>query len=110
MLTTMARFVGSFQPASPSSPHPTTTNLTSPSNIPEGTSSPSTSTSSPSVPHPTKPADHNNSPTLLTIDLSFSFANPLHRIASQAFLPKVSDLMVEAFEKRCVQVYGKGKN
>jgi coenzyme Q-binding protein COQ10 len=99
MLTTMARFVGSFQPASPSSPHPTTTNLTSPSNIPEGTSSPSTSTSSPSVPHPTKPADHNNSPTLLTIDLSFSFANPLH-----------SDLMVEAFEKRCVQVYGKGKN
>ncbi|KAG7571502.1 hypothetical protein FFLO_00518 [Filobasidium floriforme] len=100
----------SFQPASPSSPHPTTTDLTSPSNTPEGTMSPSTSTSSPSVPHPTKPADHNNSPTLLTIDLSFSFANPLHRIASQAFLPKVSDLMVEAFEKRCVQVYGKGKN
>lgn len=45
---------------------------------------------------------------MLTIDLSFSFANPLHRMASQAFLPKVQDLMVEAFEKRCMQVYGKG--
>lgn len=46
---------------------------------------------------------------MLTIDLSFSFASPLHRMASQAFLPKVQDLMVEAFEKRCMQVYGKGK-
>ncbi|KAJ9125808.1 hypothetical protein QFC24_002592 [Naganishia onofrii] len=26
-----------------------------------------------------------------------------------AFLPKVQDMMVEAFEKRCLQVYGKGK-
>lgn len=46
---------------------------------------------------------------MLTIDLSFSFTSPLHRMASQAFLPKVQDMMVEAFEKRCLQVYGKGK-
>jgi coenzyme Q-binding protein COQ10 len=43
----------------------------------------------------------------LTIDLAFSFANPLHRIASQAVLPKVADKMVEAFEKRCLKVYGR---
>ncbi|KAJ9121637.1 hypothetical protein QFC22_002257 [Naganishia vaughanmartiniae] len=54
----------------------------------------------------TSPSD---GPTMLTIDLSFSFASPLHRMASQAFLPKVQDMMVEAFEKRCLQVYGKGK-
>lgn len=97
----------SFQPASSSSPHPTTTNMTSPTST-SSDSSPASSSSGTPPPTPTKPAEHNDSPTLLTIDLSFSFANPLHRIASQAFLPKVSDLMVEAFEKRCVQVYGKG--
>lgn len=43
----------------------------------------------------------------MTIDLAFSFANPLHRIASQAVLPKVADKMVEAFEKRCLKVYGR---
>lgn len=45
-------------------------------------------------------------PTLLTIDLTFSFANPLHRIASQAVLPKVADKMVEAFETRANEVWG----
>ena len=80
--------------------------MTSPSSTPIDSSSSSLTTAA--SPKPTKPVEHNDSPTLLTIDLSFSFANPLHRIASQAFLPKVSDLMVEAFEKRCVQVYGKG--
>ncbi|BEI84034.1 hypothetical protein CcaverHIS002_0406380 [Cutaneotrichosporon cavernicola] len=49
---------------------------------------------------------HIASSTLLTIDLTFAFANPLHRIASQAVLPKVADKMVEAFETRAGQVYG----
>ncbi|WWC73751.1 uncharacterized protein I206_107723 [Kwoniella pini CBS 10737] len=52
--------------------------------------------------------DPNIGPTLLTIDLNFNFANPLHRIASQAVLPKVADKMIQAFEKRCLEVYGKG--
>jgi coenzyme Q-binding protein COQ10 len=43
---------------------------------------------------------------MLTIDLAFEFANPLHRIASQAVLPKVADKMVEAFETRAREVYG----
>ena len=47
-------------------------------------------------------------PTLLTIDLAFAFVNPLHRIASQAVLPKVAERMVEAFEKRCLVVFGRG--
>ncbi|KAJ9106930.1 hypothetical protein QFC20_003939 [Naganishia adeliensis] len=86
----------SFQPASSTSPHSTTTPLTTPSASPSANSSP--------APTPAPSAG----PTMLTIDLSFSFASPLHRMAAQAFLPKVQDLMIEAFEKRCVQVYGKG--
>jgi coenzyme Q-binding protein COQ10 len=82
--------------------------LTSTSTSNDISPSDATKASSTPLPNPTKPSGHNESPTLLTIDLSFSFANPLHRIASQAFLPKVSDLMVDAFEKRCLQVYGKG--
>lgn len=45
--------------------------------------------------------------TILSIDLVFAFANPLHRIASQAVLPKVAEKMVEAFETRANEVYGK---
>lgn len=45
-------------------------------------------------------------PTMLAIDLTFAFANPLHRIASQAVLPQVADKMVEAFERRAHEVYG----
>ncbi|ORX37784.1 dehydrase and lipid transport-domain-containing protein [Kockovaella imperatae] len=45
--------------------------------------------------------------TLLTIDLAFAFANPLHRIASQAVLPRVADKMVDAFEKRCKEEWGR---
>lgn len=45
----------------------------------------------------------------MTIDLAFAFINPLHRIASQAVFPKVAERMVEAFEKRCLEVFGKGK-
>ncbi|WWC95757.1 hypothetical protein V866_002623 [Kwoniella sp. B9012] len=86
----------SFSPASSISPHP--------SNSPF----PPTPSSQKRSPNSTSPTDPNIGPTLLTIDLNFNFANPLHRIASQAVLPKVADKMVEAFEKRCLDVYGKG--
>ena len=41
-------------------------------------------------------------PTLLTLDLSYAFANPLHAAVSSTFFGQVSKLMVEAFEKRCL--------
>ncbi|EIW71560.1 hypothetical protein TREMEDRAFT_27843 [Tremella mesenterica DSM 1558] len=80
----------SFSPASPLSPH--------------------LSTSPPPSEHPSTSSDPSSQsrPTLLSIDLAFSFTNPLHRIASQAVLPKVSEKMVEAFERRCMEVYGPG--
>ncbi|WWD22574.1 hypothetical protein CI109_107067 [Kwoniella shandongensis] len=86
----------SFTPASSLSPHPSTSSA--------HTQSPSTTR----LPNSTAPTDPNVGPTLLTIDLAFAFLNPLHRIASQAVLPKVADKMVEAFEKRCMEVWGKG--
>ena len=45
-------------------------------------------------------------PTLLSFDLSFAFANPVHAAVSGAFFGKVSTLMVRAFEERCLRVYG----
>ncbi|WVQ79367.1 hypothetical protein IAT38_001464 [Cryptococcus sp. DSM 104549] len=93
----------SFTPASTLSPHPTASSSSSPSS-PASASSPTTR-----LPNSTAPADPNVGPTLLTIDLAFSFINPLHRIASQAVLPKVADKMVEAFEGRCLKVWGKGE-
>ncbi|KAK8845625.1 hypothetical protein IAR55_006341 [Kwoniella newhampshirensis] len=86
----------SFTPASSLSPHPSTSSA--------HTQSPAATR----VPNSTTPSDPNVGPTLLTIDLAFAFLNPLHRIASQAVLPKVADKMVEAFEKRCMEVWGKG--
>ncbi|TXT12829.1 hypothetical protein VHUM_01230 [Vanrija humicola] len=56
---------------------------------------------------PAAPGQEATGPTLLSIDLVFVFANPLHRIASQAVLPKVAEKMVEAFEDRCVEVFGR---
>lgn len=88
----------SFSPASDLSPHPSTP----PSSHPAPPQNPR-------VPNDTSDlgADTSRGPTLLTIDLAFEFSNPLHRIASQAVLPKVADKMVRAFEERCVDVYGK---
>jgi coenzyme Q-binding protein COQ10 len=86
---------GSFSPASNLSPHPTTPSTSPPTN--------------PRVPNDTSLAsDPFKGPTLLTINLAFEFSNPLHRIASQAVLPKVADKMVQAFERRCLEVYGRG--
>ena len=47
-------------------------------------------------------------PTLLSLDLSFAFANPIHAAVSGAFFGKVSTLMVKAFEERCLKVYARG--
>lgn len=85
----------SFSPASELSPH------SSASPLPPSENSDRPPNSSNTDPH--------TGPTLLTIDLAFAFVNPLHRIASQAVLPKVSEKMVEAFEQRCLDVWGRGK-
>jgi coenzyme Q-binding protein COQ10 len=48
-------------------------------------------------------------PTLVTLDLEFAFANPMHAMVSAAFFGQVSKLMVKAFEERCLEVYGTGQ-
>ena len=48
-------------------------------------------------------------PTLVTLDIVYAFANPLHATMSGAFFGKVSKKMVRAFEDRCHQVYGQSK-
>ncbi|QRV88035.1 polyketide cyclase/dehydrase and lipid transport domain-containing protein [Ceratobasidium sp. AG-Ba] len=77
-----------FQPASASSPHPS---------------------SSP----PPRASSHGQGidvgPALLSIDLEYEFANPLHAAIASGSFGRVSDMMVQAFERRCVEVYGKGK-
>ena len=45
-------------------------------------------------------------PTLVSLDLSFAFANPVHAAVSGAFFGRVSGLMVKAFEERCAKVHG----
>lgn len=52
--------------------------------------------------------DASDGPTLLSIDLVFAFANPLYTHISSMFFKQVSTMMVQAFEERCIQVYGKG--
>lgn len=47
-------------------------------------------------------------PTLVTLDIAFAFENPLHSALSAQFFGKVSKLMVQAFEERCLAVYGSG--
>jgi len=56
----------------------------------------------------TSRTDDDTGPTLLSLDLAFEFANPVHAAVSGAFFGKVSTLMVKAFEERCVKVYGPG--
>ena len=48
-------------------------------------------------------------PTLLSLDLSFAFASPIHAAVSNTFFGKVSTMMVKAFEERCLKVYGPGR-
>jgi len=53
-----------------------------------------------------RPASSMNSPTMVTLDLTFAFESPIHATVSAAFFGQVSKLMVKAFEKRCSEVYG----
>ncbi|CDZ98652.1 Oligoketide cyclase/lipid transport protein [Phaffia rhodozyma] len=46
------------------------------------------------------------SPTMVTLDLRYSFNNPSHATASSMFFGGVSEMMVNAFEKRCRDLYG----
>jgi len=48
-------------------------------------------------------------PTLVSLDLSFAFANPIHAAVSNTFFGKVSSMMVKAFKERCSTVYGPGR-
>ncbi|KAI0065765.1 hypothetical protein BV25DRAFT_1821444, partial [Artomyces pyxidatus] len=81
-----------FQPASPQSPHSSTRPLHR--QLPQ--------------PTPTTQLDTTSGPTLLTLDLSYAFANPVHAAVSGAFFGQVSKLMVKAFEERCLAIYGPG--
>ncbi|KAF9055109.1 hypothetical protein BDZ89DRAFT_1087836 [Hymenopellis radicata] len=74
-----------FQPASPQSPH-----------------------SSGAVLRTDKRAA-DDGPTLVTLDLSFAFASPVHAAVSSTFFGQVSKMMVKAFEERCLEVYGIGR-
>ncbi|KAH8830817.1 dehydrase and lipid transport-domain-containing protein [Flagelloscypha sp. PMI_526] len=49
------------------------------------------------------------SPTVVSLDLEYAFANPLHATVSDKFFGKVSKLMVTAFEERCEKIYGTGQ-
>ena len=46
--------------------------------------------------------------TLVTLDLVYAFSNPLHASVTSSFFSQVSKLMVQAFEKRCSEVYRSG--
>ncbi|KAA1477295.1 hypothetical protein DENSPDRAFT_828646 [Dentipellis sp. KUC8613] len=48
-------------------------------------------------------------PTLLTLNLSYAFANPLYAAVSSAFFGQISKQMIQAFEERCLAIYGPGK-
>lgn len=45
---------------------------------------------------------------MVTLDLEFAFANPVHAAVSAKFFGQVSQLMVKAFEERCLAVHGPG--
>ncbi|KAF7433400.1 hypothetical protein PC9H_005350 [Pleurotus ostreatus] len=53
--------------------------------------------------------DEHASPSLVSLDLTYAFASPLHASISAAFFGQVSKLMVRAFEERCLAVYGPGR-
>ena len=46
--------------------------------------------------------------TLVKYHIAFAFANPLHAAISARFFGQVSGLMMQAFEERCEEVYGRG--
>ncbi|KAI0685032.1 dehydrase and lipid transport-domain-containing protein [Cytidiella melzeri] len=89
-----------FHPASAHSPHPT-----------QGAPLSGSSQNPTSQPQPLASAAEatDAGPTLVTLDLSFSFSNPIHASISAAFFGQVSRMMVSAFEERCLELYGPGR-
>ncbi|PCH40914.1 hypothetical protein WOLCODRAFT_117922, partial [Wolfiporia cocos MD-104 SS10] len=85
-----------FQPASPQSPHL--------SSKPPLSTAPSTT----EAPARTGAQSPDSGPTLVTLDLAFSFANPVHAAVSATFFGQVSKMTVKAFEERCMEIYGPG--
>jgi coenzyme Q-binding protein COQ10 len=57
------------------------------------------------TPGPTT-ANVDSGPATVDFDIIFAFNNPVHAAAAQAFFNKVSGDVMEAFEKRCREVYG----
>jgi len=45
-------------------------------------------------------------PTLVSFSVAYQFANPIHAGVSSIFFGKASKLTIQAFEDRCLQVYG----
>ncbi|CDO75896.1 hypothetical protein BN946_scf184523.g5 [Trametes cinnabarina] len=88
-----------FQPASAQSPHPAA-RFPSPAGEPNAPHIVATGTAGPG----------DARPTLVTLDLSFAFANPVHAAVSATFFGQVSKMMVRAFEERCLHIYGPGKS
>ncbi|KAG8999077.1 hypothetical protein FRB94_003349 [Tulasnella sp. JGI-2019a] len=83
-----------FQPASRYSPHATSATSDPPRSAP-GTD---TSLASPG----------GQGPTLLSIDIDYAFASPTHATVAAKVFGSVSSQIMQAFEKRCLEVYGKG--
>lgn len=88
-----------FQPASAQSPHST-------ARFPSEARQQDISNAAAAV---APPQGGDARPTLVTLDLSFAFANPVHAAVSATFFSKVSKMMVQAFEERCLEIYGPGK-
>ncbi|KAI0658498.1 dehydrase and lipid transport-domain-containing protein [Cubamyces menziesii] len=85
-----------FQPASARSPHPT-------ARFPPMAEQQETAAGG-------ADSEGDSRPTLVTLDLSFAFANPMHAAVSSTVFGQVSKMMVKAFEERCVEIYGPGKS
>jgi len=83
-----------FQPASQYSPHATSPTSDPPRSLP-GTD---TSLASPG----------GQAPTLLSIDIKYAFASPTHATVAAKVFGSVSSQIMQAFEKRCLEVYGEG--
>ncbi|KAL1940010.1 hypothetical protein VTO73DRAFT_9345 [Trametes versicolor] len=88
-----------FQPASAQSPHST-------ARFPSEARQQDISNAAAAV---APPQGGDARPTLVTLDLSFAFANPVHAAVSATFFSKVSKMIVQAFEERCLEIYGPGK-
>jgi coenzyme Q-binding protein COQ10 len=54
---------------------------------------------------PQQPLSSSSPATLVSLDLVYDFANPLHAAVSSQFFGQVSQLMIKAFEDRCYDVY-----